>query len=75
MRKSEISASMMCSNLINLKETIDVFEQENVEHLHIDVMDGDFKNCCNFLAFFIIVGTIFCPAKPGLTINKFIPSI
>ena len=42
MRKSEISASMMCSNLINLKETIDVFEQENVEHLHIDVMDGDF---------------------------------
>ena len=42
MRKSEISASMMCSNLINLKETIDVFEQENVEHLHIDVMDGKF---------------------------------
>lgn len=42
MRRSEISASMMCSDLINLKETIAIFENETVEHLHIDVMDGTF---------------------------------
>ena len=42
MIKSKISASMMCADLVNLKETIAVFEQENIEYLHIDVMDGEF---------------------------------
>lgn len=42
MRKSEISASMMCSKLIDLKQTIELFEKEKIEYLHIDVMDGDF---------------------------------
>ena len=41
MRKSQISASMMCSNLVDLQAAIDVFEKEKVEYLHIDVMDGD----------------------------------
>lgn len=42
MEKSKISASMMCADLVNLKETIKIFEEENVEYLHIDVMDGEF---------------------------------
>ena len=42
MRKSQISASMMCSNLVDLQATIDVFEKEKIEYLHIDVMDGEF---------------------------------
>lgn len=42
MRKSEISASMMCSDLIDLKDTIKIFEGEKIEYLHIDVMDGTF---------------------------------
>lgn len=42
MIKSKISASMMCADLVNLKETIAIFEQENIEYLHIDVMDGEF---------------------------------
>ena len=42
MYKSEISASMMCSDLIDLKETLRIFEDEGVEHLHIDMMDGTF---------------------------------
>ena len=42
MRKSEISASMMCSNLVDLKETLEIFESEGVEHLHIDMMYGTF---------------------------------
>ena len=37
-----ISASMMCADLVHLKETIKVFEEEQVEYLHIDVMDGEF---------------------------------
>lgn len=41
-KTSEISASMMCSDLIDLKETIKVFEEEGIEHLHIDMMDGNF---------------------------------
>lgn len=42
MKKSEISASLMCSDLINLKETIRIFENENIDYLHIDMMDGAF---------------------------------
>lgn len=37
-----ISASMMCSDLIDLKETLQVFEEEAVDYLHIDMMDGAF---------------------------------
>lgn len=42
MHTSEISASMMCSDLIDLKETIRIFEEEHIEYLHIDMMDGTF---------------------------------
>ena len=42
MSHSKISASMMCANLVDLRETIRVFEEEKVEFLHIDVMDGEF---------------------------------
>lgn len=42
MRKSEISASMMCVDLIELKDTVRIFEEEGIEYLHIDVMDGNF---------------------------------
>ena len=37
MEKSKISASMMCADLVNLKEIIKIFEEEKVEYLHIDV--------------------------------------
>lgn len=40
--KKEISASMMCSDLLDLKETIEIFEKNRIERLHIDVMDGIF---------------------------------
>ena len=33
---------MMCSDLIDLKETLRIFEEEGVEYLHIDMMDGTF---------------------------------
>ena len=33
---------MMCSNLEHLSDTIKVFEEEKIDYLHIDVMDGEF---------------------------------
>ena len=42
MQKSEISASLMCSDLVDLKDTIRIFEEEGIERLHIDMMDGTF---------------------------------
>lgn len=42
MEKGKISASMMCSDLIDLKETLAVFKMEGIEYLHIDMMDGNF---------------------------------
>ena len=42
MQKSEISASLMCSDLVDLKETIRIFEVEGIERLHLDMMDGTF---------------------------------
>lgn len=40
--KGMVSASMMCADLVNLKETLHIFEEEQVDYLHIDVMDGAF---------------------------------
>lgn len=42
LKKGKISASMMCSDLINLKETLSIFQTEGIEYLHIDMMDGAF---------------------------------
>lgn len=42
MGDGKISASMMCSDLVNLREVIHIFEEEKIEYLHIDVMDGEF---------------------------------
>ena len=42
MKKSKISASMMCASFMELEKTIKLFEDENIDYLHIDVMDGHF---------------------------------
>lgn len=42
MDKGRISASMMCSNLVDLQRTIEIFEEEKIDYLHIDMMDGEF---------------------------------
>ncbi len=38
----KISASMMCADLAHLKDDLVIFEKEQIEYLHIDVMDGEF---------------------------------
>lgn len=42
MNVSKISASMMCSDLTDLQETIKIFERTKIDYLHIDMMDGNF---------------------------------
>lgn len=38
----KLSLSMMCVDFGNLKESLAVFEDEGIDYLHIDVMDGHF---------------------------------
>lgn len=42
LKEAKISASMMCADLVNLRETIRIFEKVGIDYLHIDVMDGEF---------------------------------
>ena len=38
----KISPSMMCADFLNLEKDIRTFEANNIEYLHIDIMDGCF---------------------------------
>ncbi len=40
--KKKIAPSLMCCDFFNLKEQIETFEKNDIELLHIDVMDGQF---------------------------------
>lgn len=42
MEKGKLSVSMMCANLINLQQDIEILEKCGVDYLHIDIMDGAF---------------------------------
>ena len=54
-KNGKISASMMCSSLGKLPDTIHLFEEENIDYLHIDVMDGNFVTNMGY-------GSILCKA-------------
>ena len=38
----KLAPSVMCGDLINLRHDLDIFERQNIELLHVDVMDGSF---------------------------------
>ena len=40
--KNRISVSLMCADPFNLKEIIQSLEKQNIDFLHIDIMDGRF---------------------------------
>jgi len=42
MLKKKICPSMMCADLLQMRETLALFKTEGIEYLHIDVMDGHF---------------------------------
>ena len=53
MLKQQIAPSMMCADYRTFADLLATFEKENIEYLHIDVMDGVFVK--NFT-----LGTDFC---------------
>lgn len=38
----KLAPSMMCCDLLNVKDQINMFEQQEIDILHIDIMDGSF---------------------------------
>lgn len=38
----KVSASLMCADPFNLRETITALENQHIDYLHIDIMDGKF---------------------------------
>ena len=40
--KTEICPSMMCADIFDLQNVVSIFEKNNIDYLHIDVMDGSF---------------------------------
>ena len=38
----KLAPSMMCCDLMNVKEQIKMFEDQRIDALHIDIMDGSF---------------------------------
>lgn len=42
MKKTKLSVSMMCADLVNLEHDIRILEMNHVDYLHIDIMDASF---------------------------------
>lgn len=40
--KKLLSASLMCADLLNLRQCIRELEKAEIDYIHIDIMDGDF---------------------------------
>ncbi|MBQ8850008.1 MAG: ribulose-phosphate 3-epimerase [Clostridia bacterium] len=51
--KKQISPSIMCADFMNLKECVRDFEDNGIEYIHVDIMDGHFVS--NYT-----LGTDFC---------------
>lgn len=60
MLKQKISPSMMCADYSDMRKLLDTFKKEEIEYLHIDVMDGVFvKN--------YTLGTDYCKKLRQMT--------
>ena len=45
---SKLSPSLLSANFYNLKDDIEILQYNNIEYLHLDVMDGVFVNNISF---------------------------
>ena len=42
MRNGKIAPSVMCVDFMKLGETLKLFEENQIEYIHVDIMDGEF---------------------------------
>lgn len=42
MNRFKIAPSMMCADFLHLKDVVDVFEDESIDYLHMDIVDGHY---------------------------------
>ena len=42
MRIGKIAPSVMCVDFMKLGETLKLFEENQIEYIHVDIMDGEF---------------------------------
>ena len=42
MKKAMLAPSMMCADFLHLEEQLRLFENEGIDLLHVDIMDGHF---------------------------------
>lgn len=60
MNRKKIAPSLMCCDFLRMGEQLRIFEEERIDYLHLDVMDGHFVP--NFA-----LGTDFCARLAGET--------
>ena len=65
--RGQISASMMCADLLHLEDSIRALEENGVELLHCDVMDGHFVP--NWMLFPEMINTIAECTKTTLDVH------
>ncbi|HIT33599.1 MAG TPA: ribulose-phosphate 3-epimerase [Candidatus Faecousia intestinigallinarum] len=42
MKKPKLSPSLMCIDFAKIEQTLRIFEENGIDYLHIDIMDGEF---------------------------------
>ena len=59
--KLKLSASVMCANLLNLEQDLDLLRKGGFDYLHFDMMDGHFVPMIGLGSFFLRQITDNCP--------------
>ncbi len=69
--KLKLSASVMCANLLNLEQDLDLLYEGGFDYLHFDIMDGHFVPMIGLGSFFLrqIVNNCPIPVEAHLMVD------